>query len=269
MKDFGLVSIVTASYNSAKFIAETIESILAQTYTNWELLICDDTSTDNTVDIIKEYADKDPRIRLFVLNYNSGAGVSRNKAISESKGDYIAFCDSDDRWKPTKLEKQLQFMEEKQCQVCYSSYFLCKEETGVPFGIVSCAKKYTYKNICHNGSVGFSTCIYKTNNIGRIMLPPMRKRQDWALKILIIGKGGTAYGIKEPLVYYRVRTNSLSRKKMSLIKYNVQVYRDILKYTWFRAWTVFLFCFCPRQVVHNWKVRLENLFISKNKLEQL
>lgn len=269
MKDFGLVSIVTASYNSAGFIAETIESIIAQTYTNWELLICDDFSTDNTVQIIQDYAEKDSRIRLFVLSKNSGAGVSRNKAISESKGNYIAFCDSDDRWKPYKLEKQLEYMEEKKCQVCYSSYLLCKEENNSLCGVVFCAPKYTYRNICHNGSVGFSTCIYKTTNIGRILLPSMRKRQDWALKILLIKNGGTAYGIREPLVYYRVRSNSLSRKKLTLIKYNIQVYREVLNYGWLHAWLVFLFCFTPRQIVHNWKVRLENLFLSRKKLAKL
>ena len=266
MKDFGLVSIVTASYNSAQFIAETIESIIAQTYTNWELLICDDASTDNTVDIIRHYALSDSRIRLYVLQRNSGAGVSRNKAISESKGDYIAFCDSDDRWKPYKLEKQLEYMEKKNCQICYSSYLECKEDNSL-CGIVLCKSRYTEHNICHNGSIGFSTLIYSVRNIGRIMLPSMRKRQDWALKILLIQKGGTAYGVKEPLVYYRVRSGSLSRKKRKLIKYNVQVYREILHYSLLKSWFVFIFMFAPHQIVHNCKVLIDNCRYSKTNFE--
>lgn len=219
MKDFGLVSIVTASYNSAQFIAETIESIIAQTYTNWELLMCDDASTDNTVDIIRHYVASDPRIKLFVLQQN-----------------------------------------------CYSSYLECKEDNSL-CGIVLCKSRYTERNICHNGSIGFSTLIYSVKNIGGVMLPSMRKRQDWALKILLIQKGGTAYGVKEPLVYYRVRSGSLSRKKRKLIKYNVQVYREILHYSWLKLWFVFLFMFAPHQIVHNCKVRLDNRKYSKTNFE--
>ena len=102
-----LVSIITPSYNSAAYIAEMIESILAQTYTNWELLITDDCSTDDSVKIIESYATKDSRIKLFRLASNSGAGIARNKSIEEARGRYIAFCDSDDLWKPQKLEKQV------------------------------------------------------------------------------------------------------------------------------------------------------------------
>lgn len=104
MKDYGLVSIITPSYNSSKFIGETIESIQAQTYKHWELLITDDCSTDETRSIVEKYAVNDLRIRLFVLEQNSGAGVARNKAIENASGRYIAFCDSDDLWLPGKLE---------------------------------------------------------------------------------------------------------------------------------------------------------------------
>ena len=102
--DFGLVSIIMPSYNSSKYIAKTIDSIINQSYTNWELLITDDCSTDNTCEIIKEYTAYNQRIKLFTFLENKGAGVARNKSIKEAKGRYIAFCDSDDRWKPEKLE---------------------------------------------------------------------------------------------------------------------------------------------------------------------
>ena len=108
--DFGLVSIIMPSYNSSKYIAKTIDSIINQSYTNWELLITDDCSTDNTCEIIKEYTAYNQRIKLFTFLENKGAGVARNKSIKEAKGRYIAFCDSDDRWKPEKLEVQLRFM---------------------------------------------------------------------------------------------------------------------------------------------------------------
>ena len=112
MKDFDLVSIITPSYNSSSFIAQTIESILSQTYVNWELLITDDCSTDNTRDIVEYYQRKDSRIKFFQLKQNAGAAVARNHSIRMARGRYIAFCDSDDRWYPEKLEKQLAFMKE-------------------------------------------------------------------------------------------------------------------------------------------------------------
>ena len=122
MTDYGLVSIITASFNCSAFIGETIESIQAQTYTNWELLITDDCSTDNSREVINSYADKDPRIRLLRLDKNSGAGIARNNSIREAKGRFIAFCDSDDRWKPEKLERQLAFMTENSYGLTYTSY---------------------------------------------------------------------------------------------------------------------------------------------------
>jgi len=127
MDNFGLVSIITPSYNSSSFIAETIESILSQTYLNWELLITDDCSTDRSVEIIERYIQRDSRIKLFRLEKNCGAGVCRNRSISEAKGRFIAFCDSDDRWCPEKLEKQLAFMRGKDCALSYTSYMTCDE----------------------------------------------------------------------------------------------------------------------------------------------
>ena len=132
MDNFGLVSIITPSYNSSSFIAETIESILSQTYLNWELLITDDCSTDRSVEIIERYIQRDSRIKLFRLEKNCGAGVCRNRSISEAKGRFIAFCDSDDRWRPEKLEKQLAFMREKDCALSYTSYRLATRVARFP-----------------------------------------------------------------------------------------------------------------------------------------
>lgn len=142
MDNYGLVSIITPSYDCADFIGETIDSILSQTYTNWELLITDDCSTDKSRDIIREYADNDSRIKLLKLEKNSGAGVARNNSIKEAKGRFIAFCDSDDRWFPDKLEKQLAFMAAKDCQMSHTSYLTCDEVDKIT-GIVVCRRKET------------------------------------------------------------------------------------------------------------------------------
>jgi glycosyltransferase involved in cell wall biosynthesis len=120
-----LVSIIMPSYNSAKYISEAIESVIAQTYTNWELVITDDCSTDNSRDIIKQYAETDSRVKLFCLNENSGAGVARNNSIKEAKGRFIAFLDSDDRWMPNKLEVQIKFMLDDNKKALYNKCIIC------------------------------------------------------------------------------------------------------------------------------------------------
>ena len=123
-----LVSIITPCYNSAKFIGETIDSIQAQTFKDWELIITDDCSTDNTTEIIERYIAADPRIKLYKLEKNSGGGVARNNSIKAAKGRYIAFCDSDDRWHPWKLAKQLEFMQKNDYAFSYTSYMTCDED---------------------------------------------------------------------------------------------------------------------------------------------
>lgn len=212
MKDCGLVSIITPSYNCENFIACTIEAILKQTYSNWELLITDDCSTDNSIAIIEEYVHKDPRIKLLKLEVNSGAGICRNKSIEAAKGRYIAFCDSDDVWMSQKLEKQLAFMEKKKCALTYSSYMLMNEE-GAEKGIVVCRSKLNYHQLKRDNEIGCLTAMYDTEKVGKMYMSSIRKRQDWGLWLEILAKCKVAYGIKEPLAYYRIRKGSISNKK--------------------------------------------------------
>ena len=235
-----------------------IESILSQTYTNWELLITDDCSTDNSCSIIQSYADKDSRIKLFKLSTNSGAGVARNESIKHAKGRYIAFCDSDDMWVPEKLHMQIDFMNKKNIQICYSSYYTCDED-GNTTGLVASYKKISYKHILKDDSIGFLTYIYDTKELGKFYLPAIRRRQDWALKIIMLQKCPIAYGIIAPLAYYRIRVGSLSNRKLKLIKYNVQVYKDILKYSTLRALLVFIFKFTPNYILKKIRIRIINL----------
>ena len=122
-----LVSIITPSYNSSKYIRETIKSVLSQSYSNWEMIIIDDCSIDNSIEIIKGYSEKDNRIKLIRMTKNSGPAIARNKGIEMAKGKYIAFLDADDLWLPQKIEKQIQFMKEKNLTVTYSSYHTIDE----------------------------------------------------------------------------------------------------------------------------------------------
>ncbi len=244
MNDFGLVSIITPSYNCAGFIGETIESVLAQSYRNWELLITDDCSTDGSREIISEYVRKDSRIRLLCLDKNSGAGVARNNSIREAKGRFIAFCDSDDRWYPEKLEKQLSFMAEKDCALSYTSYITC-DEAGRTDGIVVCRQTETLRSLTRDDKIGCLTVVYDTEKVGKVYMPALRKRQDWAMKLKIMKLCRRAYGMKEPLAIYRHRDSSLSRNKTALIRYNIAVYREVLGWNVFRAYSYFLFAFLP------------------------
>lgn len=247
MKDYGLVSIVTPSFNSAPYIGETIESIQAQTYRNWELIITDDYSSDDSCAVISEYAAKDPRIKLIRLEKNSGAGVARNTSIEAAKGKYIAFCDSDDRWYPEKLEKQLAYMDAKGCAMSHTSYMLCDENDKIT-GIVVCRKRETLKSMCRDDKMGFLTVMYDVSKIGKVYMPDLRKRQDWALKLKALQKCNMACGMKEPLAYYRKRKDSISQKKRSLIKYNIAVFREVLGWSKIKSVLFFYFVFMPTYV---------------------
>lgn len=224
-----LVSIVTPSFNSSKFIFETIKSIQEQTIKNWELLITDDCSSDNSYEIIKNTFISDPRIKVFKLEKNSGAGAARNNSIEKAKGRYIAFCDSDDRWYPSKLEEQIRFMQEKDCFLSYSSYDTCNEK-GEIIGFVRCLPSLNYYKIIRDNGIGCLTAIYDTQKIGKHYFPLIRKRQDWSLWIKIIKEHGDAFGLDKPLALYRVREDSISSNKMEMLKYNYNVYHEILGY---------------------------------------
>ena len=221
-----LVSIITPSYNCEEFIASTIKAIQAQTYLKWELLITDDCSSDKSVCIIHNFALKDNRIRLFQLNKNSGAGVARNNSIKEAKGRYIAFCDSDDRWLPTKLEKQLSLMKEKRCAAVYSSYFTCTND-GKINGMIKCRKSEDDFSIKCDDKMGNLTFMYDESVTGKIFMPEIRKRQDWAHKMAVMNICKKAFGIQEPLAIYRHSNTSISKNKLGLIKYNIEAYQTL------------------------------------------
>lgn len=240
----GLVSIITTLFDSGNYIGRTIESVLSQTYTNWEMVITDDCSVDNGPAIVEEYMKKDPRIRLLRLAENGGPGVARNNSIVYANGQYIAFLDSDDTWKPDKLEKQLALMNRTGCGVVYSSYYTCDENDAVT-GLVKCRCRVPYRRIVCDNAIGFLTMMYDRKVTALELLPEIRKRQDWGLNIKLIRKCRVAYGVREPLACYRIRTGSVSREKFPLIKYNVAIYRQILGYSKPVSVLMFTFVFLP------------------------
>lgn len=221
-----LVSIITPSFNSGKFIAKTIQSVQNQTYQNWELLIVDDCSTDKTVSIIQQFVTNDERIRFFQLPKNSGAGVARDLALSKAQGDYISFLDADDLWKPFKLERQLQFLKDTKQHFTFSFYDCIDEEGNALNRRVEVPVELTYRQLFFCNYVGNLTGIYEKNYFGKIAISSTRKRQDWMVWLTILKKIKKAKPVTESLALYRIRDNSLSASKVDLLKHNFAVYRS-------------------------------------------
>lgn len=225
-----LVSIITPNYNCGRFISQTIESVLAQTYTDWEMLIVDDCSTDGSYEIALEYAAKDSRIKVFRNEQNSGAAISRNRAIEESKGEYLAFLDSDDLWMPEKLEKQIAFMCENNCDFSFTEYEHIDEENNSLLKVARTIKHLTYTKMMMHCFPGCLTVIYNQNTVGKVYARDIKKNNDNALFYPVLRKCHNAMGMSEVLGLYRIRKGSISRNKFKMIKPYITVLHDFEKH---------------------------------------
>ncbi len=239
-----LVSIITPSYNSERFISETINSVLSQTYQNWEMIIVDDFSTDNSQKIIAKYLKKDNRIKYFGLEENSGAAVARNTGINKAEGRYIAFLDSDDLWKANKLEVQLAFMKQKKISFSYSSYELMDEEGNSLNLYRTPPDTLTYKELLKENVIGCLTAVYDTNILGKVYMPLIRKRQDFGLWLSILKRVPKAFKVPEILAQYRILNQSISSNKVGLLKYNFELFYkheklSFLKSIYYVGWNIY------------------------------
>ncbi len=223
--DNELVSIIMPTYNCAKFIGETIKSVIAQTYSNFELIIVDDCSKDNTKDVVNSFDDE--RIKYYKLEKNSGAAVARTTAMNMAKGKYMAFLDSDDLWMENKLERQLKFMKDNNYNITCTAYEQVNEDGESLNKVIKTKKKADYNRILLDCPVGNSTVMYNVEALGKFEVPNIRKRNDDALWLQMLKKEKYIYGMDEVLAKYRIRSNSISSNKLSLIKYHWQLYRDI------------------------------------------
>lgn len=218
------VSIITPSYNSENYICKTIESVLKQSFSDFEMIIADDCSKDNTVSIIKKYTEIDKRVKLIELNKNGGAGNARNAALSMANGDFIAFLDSDDTWQKEKLEKQVNFMKENNYLFSFTSYIKVNGTTGEIEEKINAPSKVTYESALYKNPIGCLTAMYDRSVLGTQYFSKIRRRQDYALwlKILKITPG---YGLNEFLSNYTNRDESISSNKLKLISYEWNIYR--------------------------------------------
>ncbi|WP_299060637.1 glycosyltransferase family 2 protein [uncultured Polaribacter sp.] len=236
-----LVSIITPNYNSEKFISDTINSVLNQTYQNWEMIIIDDVSSDNSLNIITAYCKQDTRIKLHKLSKNSGAAIARNKAISLANGNFIAFLDSDDLWLPQKLKLQLNFMLNNNYALSYTSYEIINEQGVLKDKIILCKEKLDYNRMLYSNEIGCLTAMYNKDLLGKVLMPNIRKRQDYGLWLKILKSEKYAYGLQQVLALYRDRSESISNNKVEMLKWNWNLYKDVEKMSYFRA-TYYTMC---------------------------
>ncbi len=221
-----LVSIIMPAFNCGEFIGITLDSVINQSYKNWEVIIVDDCSTDNTANIVQEYIKKDIRIKYHKLEKNSGAAVARNKAIDLATGKYMAFLDSDDVWFPEKLAKQIDFMEENDYGFTCTSYTKIDEKGEYLNRTIVTQPKRDYDGVLKT-CPGNSTVVYNAEKLGKFKIPDIKKRNDYVMWLQVIKKEKFLYGIEEPLGSHRIRTEGISSNKKSLVRYHWKVYRQI------------------------------------------
>ena len=225
------VSVITPTWNSERYIRDTIKSVQAQTYENWEMVIVDDCSSDSTVSILEEAAAADPRIIVMRQERNQGAGAARTRAMRASTGRYIAYLDADDIWKPDKLEKQVSFMKETGCGFSCASYEVIDDQ-GTPLNKqIHMLPKVDYVGFLTNNLLQTVGIMVDTQKVDKkyLVMPDMRRRQDAATWLQILKAGHVCYGIDEVLAEYRRAENSLSSNKFLAVKGVWSLYRDVEK----------------------------------------
>lgn len=226
-----LVSIIVPVYNSEKFIKDTIKTVKQQTYQNWELILVNDCSTDNSESIINKQIEEDNRIKLISLKKNSGAAIARNTGIEKARGKYIAFLDADDLWKSNKLKSQIKFMNENKYEFTFTGYEFADENGNETGKTVQVPQKLTYKQALKNTTIFTSTVIFDSEVLGKeiIHMPDVRRGQDTATWWKVLKTGISAYGMKESLSLYRRSNNTLSSNKIKALKRTWNLYRNVEK----------------------------------------
>lgn len=234
-----LVSIITPCYNSAKTIGLTIDSVISQTYVDWELIIVDDCSVDNSLDVINSKLRDDLKITVIPLKNNVGAAEARNIALRKAKGRYIAFLDSDDIWISTKLRTQILFMSSNRYAFSFTSYQVISEDGKKHLRVINAPNQIDYYQYLKNTIIGCLTVIVDRDTIGYFEMPNIRSSHDMALWLNLLKRGYKAYGLNEVLGYYRSVDNSNSAKKGKAALDVWRVYRKIEGLSFFYS----LYCF--------------------------
>ncbi|HFU4345338.1 TPA: glycosyltransferase family 2 protein [Streptococcus suis] len=219
-----LISVIIPVYNSEEYIGKTIESVLAQTHQNWEMIIADDCSKDKTSEVIKSF--KDPRIKYIKLEENGGAARARNAALENASGRFLAFLDADDMWKPKKLEKQLKFMKENEYGFTFTGYEILRDEENK---VIKVPNMLNYSQFMKNTIIGTLTVMLDKDIVGDIRLVDVKKDHDSMTWAKILRSGHFAHGLNESLAYYRKVEGSISNDKLKAAKTHWNNCRNIEK----------------------------------------
>lgn len=239
----GLVSIITPVYHAERFIEQTILSVQAQAYQDWEMILVDDCSNDRSGEIIKSFAVEDARIRYYRLEKNSGAAVARNTAIGYAKGEYLAFLDSDDLWLPEKLSQQLAFMKEKKCTFSFTRINFIDADNKIVKSKVPIPERIDYRHLLRQTVIATSTVLINRCAFPYFTMPLRRGGQDYATWLMLLRHTDYAYGLNECLTSYRISDHSLSSNKFSSIRQVYEIQTQDEKISKVKA--VFnTFCFC-------------------------
>ena len=222
-----MISVITPAFNSSRFIVETIRSVQAQTWTDWEMLIVDDSSSDNTVEVVQRVAENDDRIRLTELPKNMGAAEARNVGLRVAQGPYIAFLDSDDLWLPDKLKRQMDFIQEGDYAFTYTDYECVNEDLSKVLYTVHAPPIMAYRAYLRNTTIGTLTVLINRERTGNFEMNPIRSSHDMALWLRLMRHGHRAFGLPEVLAKYRQVDGSNTSSKILAAKDVWHVYRTI------------------------------------------
>lgn len=244
------VSIIMPYFNAANYIKETVSSIISQTYKKWELIIVNDCSTDpNTQQVLGEVKDLDDRIKIINQRKNVGAGLARNVGIKIAQGKYIAFCDSDDWWYPTKLEEQLLFMQENHYPFT-CTWYEDADENLVPYYVMKQSSRNNYKSLIAGCNIGTPGVVIDVEVLGKLFMPNLRRAEDWGLWMMYLKQTDYIYTYPKALWKYRHVSGSETSNKWQLMQSVIMMYCQVLGYKTIKAWMVCLFVFLPNNI---WK----------------
>ena len=228
------VSIITPCFNSAKFIEETAQSVLSQTFKNWEWIITDDCSTDNSIEKIQGF--KDSRIKLIQSTKNSGAGHARNLSLKEASGKYITFLDADDIWEPNFLEEMLSFMKNENAELAYSNYARCDENLIPIIDDFKADKEVDFNSLLKTCRLSLLSSMYDSKRVGKEYFPEGSKREDHIMWLNLLKKIKVAKPLPKTMAKYRMHPTSISRKKTNIMKDQYLVYKDYMGFSMMKSW---------------------------------
>ena len=223
------VSIITPCYNSSKFLQQTIDSVLNQTFTDWEWLITDDKSTDNSVEIIRKVNDE--RIKLTVAEKNGGAGHARNLSLEKATGRFITFLDADDFWEPNFLEEMVSFMKKENAELAYSNYSRCDENLIPKIDDFKADKNVSFNNLLKTCRLSLLSSMYDSQRVGKEFFPERSKREDHVMWLNLLKKIPVGKPLPKTMAKYRMHASSISRKKTNIMLDQYLVYKDYMKFS--------------------------------------